>query len=84
MKPSSANIYCVTDADNAYNAIDMVKAGKATLINTRSRHATDAEALAANELAWQKAREAGPEALLEYLGYKLPPAPPSPSIKRRF
>jgi hypothetical protein len=80
----SANIYRVTDANNAGDAIDMVKAGKATLINARSRHATDAEALAANERAWHKAREAGPEALLEHLGYKLPPAPPSPPFKRRF
>jgi hypothetical protein len=79
----SANIYRVTGAANPYEAVGMVKAGKATLIHARSRHATDAEALEANERAWQKAREAGPEALLQYLGYKLPPAPPSPPIKRR-
>jgi hypothetical protein len=79
----SANIYRVTGAANPYEAVGMVKAGKATLIHARSRHATDAEALAANERR-QKAREAGPEALLQYLGYKLPPAPPSPPIKGRF
>jgi hypothetical protein len=50
----SANIYRVTGAANPYEAVGMVKAGKATLIHARSRHATDAEALEANERAWQK------------------------------
>jgi hypothetical protein len=77
----SANVYLVTDAANPYEAIEMVRVGKATLIDARSRHATDAEALAANEWAFQKAKEAGQKALLEYLGYKLPPAPPP--INRR-
>jgi hypothetical protein len=79
-----ANIYSVTDAASPYEAIDMVRAGKATLIAAKSRQASDAEALAASERALKQAREAGPEALLEYLGYKLPPAQPRPIFKRRF
>jgi hypothetical protein len=79
-----ACIYSVIDAANPNEAVDMVKMGKATLIGARSRHASEAEALAATETAWKRAREAGPEALLDYLGYKLPPAKPAPRIRRRF
>jgi hypothetical protein len=76
-----AVIYAVADTSDARAAIAAFRTGKATYVQSCSRHASEAEIEAANKQAWEAARTGGPQALLKFLG--LTKGPLTPPIKRR-
>ena len=76
-----ADIFEVGTAD-ARAAIEAVKVGKATYVQSCIRHASEAETEAANKRAWEEAQKAGLQAVAKYFGLT-EWLPPPPSIKRR-
>jgi hypothetical protein len=77
-----AIIYAVADTSDARTAITAFRTGRATYVQSCSRHASEAEIEAANERAWEAARTGGPQAVLRFLG--LVKGPPDPhKIRRR-
>ena len=62
------DIYAVTGATNPKAAVQAVRVGAAELIQTKSRHASEAEIEKATKRAWEDAQKAGPEATLKFLG----------------
>lgn len=79
-----ANIYKIAGVDNPATAIALWQAGKALHVRTCSRQASESEIEAANQHALETAQEAGPRALLKYLGLIPRDAPDPPKILRRI
>jgi hypothetical protein len=62
-----ADIYEVQTSD-ARASVAAVRMGDAKFVQSRSRHATDAEAAEGSNRAWERAQKEGPEAVLKFLG----------------
>ncbi len=65
---ASAEIYLVAETDDARAAVAAVQTGNGKLLFQRSRQRTSEEIKRDNDLAWKKAQEEGPDAMLAYLG----------------
>jgi hypothetical protein len=78
-----ADIYAVADTSDARAAIAAFKVGKASYVQSCSRHASEADIESANRRAWEAARKAGPRAVLKYLGLAKDASPNPPKIRRR-
>jgi hypothetical protein len=63
-----ADVYLVDDATDARVAVAAFQMGKASYVQSCTRHASVAEIEAAIELAWEAARKGGPQTLLKFLG----------------
>jgi len=63
-----AIIYAVADTSDARTAIAAVQMGKAEYIQTCSRHASETEIEDAKDRAFKAALQAGPQAVLKFLG----------------
>jgi hypothetical protein len=83
-EPSSPlNIYFVAHTNDAAAAIAAVQKGNAKLVQSCSRHPSEAEIEAANNRAREEAEKAGPQAMLKHLGLIDRVDPPDPPLKRR-
>jgi len=62
------DLYLVSGALNAQSALQAVKTGNATLIESRCHKATDEEIVKEQHRGWKEAQKNGPEAVLKFLG----------------